>query len=606
MKINYDDFLNKTISEKYTFLEDCVQNITELAQSNERDIKTFFKQIIQSENEIYLRKLSIEILSFLTALNKVRRISTLDILLDIKENDPPLIIVSSLKYLFSFYNYSDDDRDIVNKLLLLKDSNDGEVSSEAYYRLGLISLFENLDKSDNLLFLKQLDESKRLFKNAVSLVENRADAEYFFEVTKYLISILSGEKEDITISLEKLLSLSLVRRMYTYNDKVLHLENKIQKVLTNVYWIFQISSNHEDWLDYVDEFTKLAQYYSEYLNLSLSCGSQSELIENFKVNICSNIFDDLYIRNFSYYKAKIINIQNKFPEDKVLYEFLDIVKNKIENKEKKKDKKSSLLEITLRIKEIIPEVDAELLASKVSGLTNPNDVREILSIIKSFIERTYEQEFDVITGDSTGEEMFFEVISSINRSLPKYSPKKLSVFKRILEEMIRYLILTIKSKRTNDFNLFYAEKHGGKGSKVTEREFQDNMYKHFQYSNIAYGAEEEINNFTDGGRIDIVFKIQNYTFPIELKKTTKLITKESIREKYLEQIHSYVYAYDQLGIFVVLDLNEKTKPINGVRELIYVDHLEPQYELDNKYPDYIVVMIIPGNKLLPSEKSTYG
>lgn len=606
MTINYEDFLNKTICEKYIFLEDCIQNISDLKQLDERDIKKFFRQIIQSENELYLRKLSIEILSFLTAVNKVRRISTIDILLDIKENDAPQIIVSSLKYLFSFYNYSDDDIDIVKKLVELKDSDDGEVSSEAYYRLGLISLFENFNKVDNLSFFKQLEESQKYFKTAASLVENRTDAEYFSEVTKYLISILLGEKEEITISLEKILSLSFIRRMYTYNNKVIQLENKIQYVLTNVYRIFHISSNHENWLDYVNEFTKLAQYYSEFLNISLSSGSQAKLIENFKGNISSNIFEDLYIRNFSFYKAKIINIQNKFPEDKVLCEFLDIVKCKIDSKEKKKDKNSTLLEISLRIKDFLPEVDADVLASKVNNLTDPNDVREILTIIKPFIEQRHEQDYDVLTGDTTGEEMFLEVISYINKSLPEYSPKKLSVFKRILEETIRYLMLTIKSKRTEDFNLFYAEKHGGKGSKVTEREFQDNMYKHFQYSNIAYGAEEEINNFTDGGRIDIVFNMKNFTFPIELKKTTKPITKDSIREKYLEQIHSYVYAYDQLGIFVVLDLNEKTKPINGVRELVYVDHLEPLYKLDNKYPDYIVVMIIPGNKPLPSDKSTYG
>ena len=68
-------------------------------------------------------------------------------------------------------------------------------------------------------------------------------------------------------------------------------------------------------------------------------------------------------------------------------------------------------------------------------------------------------------------------------------------------------------------------------NKASERDFQDTLYKHFLYSKIAYASEEEINNFADGGRIDIVFKLNNLTFPLELKKTKNLISKDSIREK---------------------------------------------------------------------------
>ncbi|PLR99047.1 hypothetical protein CVD19_02985 [Bacillus sp. T33-2] len=190
--------------------------------------------------------------------------------------------------------------------------------------------------------------------------------------------------------------------------------------------------------------------------------------------------------------------------------------------------------------------------------------------------------------------------------LPNYKGEKLQVFLQIMEEIIRYLVLTVRYKRDDMFGFLYTEERGGKGNKASEQDLQDSLLKHFHYSGIAYGATEEVNNFADGGRIDIVYSINNYTFPIELKKTKQKITDESIKQKYLEQVHSYVYSYQQLGIFVLLDLNEKDKPVNDVRDLVYLDHLEPLYELKNQYPDYIAVVIIPGNKPLPSDKSTYS
>jgi hypothetical protein len=259
----------------------------------------------------------------------------------------------------------------------------------------------------------------------------------------------------------------------------------------------------------------------------------------------------------------------------------------------------------LQIKEILPDVETEELVSKLKNIQDVNDVKEVLSLIKTYTEKKYERNIDVYTGDTTGEEIYLEMLSSIKTAIPHYSEQKLNIFMRILEETIRYLMLTVKSKRTEDFNFLYLEKHGGKGNKASERDFQDSLYKHYLYSKIAYVAEEEISNFADGGRIDIVFKLNKFTFPVELKKTKNQISRDSVREKYLEQLHTYIYSYDQLGIFVVLDLNEKSAPVNDVRELVYLDNIQPLYELGNKYPDFIVVVIVPGNKPLPSDKSTY-
>lgn len=213
------------------------------------------------------------------------------------------------------------------------------------------------------------------------------------------------------------------------------------------------------------------------------------------------------------------------------------------------------------------DVSIDVLMKKLKNLDDIYNVQDVLNIAKEYVQKRHEETFDVITGDHTGQEVYLNIKKEIEEKLPDYSERKLNVFLRILEETIRYLVLSIKSKRNDRFNYLYTLKNKGLGDTVSEKEFQDSLYEHFMFSNIAHGAQEEVINFADGGRIDIVFNIKDNTFPIELKKTKDVITKEAIREKYLEQIHSYVYGYDQLGIFAVLDLTEKDAPVNDVRDL---------------------------------------
>ncbi|MFJ5792688.1 hypothetical protein ACIP9G_21740 [Lysinibacillus sp. NPDC093197] len=603
MEIDYETFFSRSTQDKIVLLEDWIQKCGDLNFNSERSLKGFFRKIIEYETNIYIRKLSIEFLSFLSAIEKIRKSSTIDILLDIEDSDSPQIIVVSLKYLYFFY---DDDNEILKKFQDFKELEDGDVSSEAYFRLGLIHLINNNEFSDKISFLKCLESSANFFKAAYLSVENRVDAEYFYEVTNYLISILSEDKTSAESTLKKLINLSFIRSAFSYSNESLKLENKILDVLLNVYRIFENSNNHKNWIDYAKEFGKLSQYHMELLNTSLSSDKiQNQLIESFKKSINSQILENIYINNFAYYTVKINNIQNQYAEDEILSSFLNIVKSSISSNNEKKNEDTQYLSICLQIKEILPYVDTDDLVQKLKDIKDVKDIKDILSLIKSYTEQKYERNMDVYTGDITGQEIYLNMLSSIKQAIPNYSEQKLNTFMRILEETIRYLMLTVKSKRSDDFNYLYIEKHNGKGDKASERDFQDSLYKHFLYSKIAYASEEEINNFADGGRIDIVFKLNNLTFPIELKKTKNPISKVSIREKYLEQLHTYIYSYDQLGIFAVLDLNEKTAPVNDVRELVYLDNIKPLYKVENKYPDFIVVVIIPGNKPLPSDKSTY-
>ncbi|MFS3927305.1 hypothetical protein ACL9SP_01435 [Priestia flexa] len=604
MSVIYEQFADKELSDKIIFMEDwfsCQENIE---SCKEKDIKKFFRSLLENESNGYLKILSIETLSFLTLIDKVRKTSTIDMLLDIESSDNPFVITTALKYLTVFY---DNDEEIYGKIESYRDCEQPDVSSEAYYRLGLINFFNSNNNSNQMDFLKSLEESNKLFNYSKSMIENRTDAEYFYQVTKYLYSMLANQGDISKSSIDVILNTSFLRQAFHYDQSLISLEYKVNQILMNLQNIYIHASDHEGWLNFLEEFKKLSQYHFELLNVSLSTNEiQNKLISNLKIKINDNILQNLYIKNFTYYEIKIDNIMNKYKEDNVLTEFLSYIKELINNTEniKKKDE-DYMISVCIQLKEFLPNIDAMELIRKFKTSHDVRDVQSILDLIAEYNQNKYGMDLNIITGFETGEEIFTELFQDIESKIPSYPEKKLTVFKRIIEEIIKYLMLTIRSKRSEVFNFLYTEEHNGKGNKATERDLQNSLYRHFEYSRIAYGAVEEINNFADGGRIDIVFKFNNYTFPIELKKTNRKISKQSIQEKYLEQLHSYTYSYDQLGVFVLLDLNKKESPVNDVRELVYLDYLKPLYELNDKYPDYTVVVIIPGNKPLPSDKSTY-
>jgi hypothetical protein len=603
MELSYNFFSKKPVSEKIVFLEDWF-SIVDIENTSEKEIRRFFRDILENEENIYVKKLGIETVVFLTMLEKVRKSATIEMLLDIEDDEDPFVLKTALSYLSLLY---DGNKDIEEKLNINKQSVNPDVSSEAYYRLGMLKFFEANVRNNQIEFYEHLSECNKLFKYSKSLIENRTDAEYFYYVTLFLQSLLSQNDEVLECSYKNLMNTFNLRAAFHINERLITLEYKINKVIVNLYRIYKKLSQHEKWTNFYEEFKKLSEYNYELFNISVT---QNEIwnsnIRKLKTNIKEQILNNLFMKNLNYYNLRIDNLINENKGDEDLISFLNYIKELINQKDKDVSfSDQNFFKICLMIKEIFPDAKPEDLLKELESSRRMDKVEDILKLISKYAETKYAKKVGFVTGFEVGEEIFNRILRSIEEKIPDYSKEKLQIFMSIVEEVIRYLILTVRFKK-EEFKFLYTEKHGGKGDKATERDLQDSLYKHFMYSNIAYASREEIRNFADGGRVDIVFNIGNYEFPVELKKTKKEITIESIREKYLEQVSTYIYAYQQLGIFVLLDLNEKKKPVNDIRDLVYLDFMQPLYDLGNKFPDYIVVVIIPGNKPLPSDKSEYS
>jgi hypothetical protein len=183
----------------------------------------------------------------------------------------------------------------------------------------------------------------------------------------------------------------------------------------------------------------------------------------------------------------------------------------------------------------------------------------------------------------------------------------MKIFLKIIEEVIRYAQTSFIGSSKSDYLFLYAESEGGLGQKAAESHLQDSLYKILKLTSLAPGLEHEKAKFVDGGRVDIVYKNDLVTFPIELKKTQEKVTIDKMEANYLSQAQTYAAGYDQLGIFLLLDLSDKgTSPSLNLRDWFNVHHIKPATGLTVKHPDYIISVVIPGNKLLPSSKSKYN
>lgn len=90
----------------------------------------------------------------------------------------------------------------------------------------------------------------------------------------------------------------------------------------------------------------------------------------------------------------------------------------------KKKKSTDILEMCIRLKEIIGDVSIEELLKKLENLDDILNVQDVLDIVREYVEIKYEDNFDVITGDHTGQEIYLNIKKEIEEKLPRYSKKK--------------------------------------------------------------------------------------------------------------------------------------------------------------------------------------
>lgn len=589
-------FTGKDKFEQILFLDNFYERIN-INKTNSQELEKLLFKIAEAE-DLYIKRSVLIILCdlFLSGKfqNNYKILGFINEIFDNAEDD--LLTSVAIKY-FTLIDIHPDNK-FINHLKIYTEHNNSDISSEAFYALGAIEMskiYASIKKED---LIQALVLAGKYYAEAMKVAENRPDAKFALNITLFLADFINCDVSGARDKMEGLKHAFIIRQMYELEGKNIEFDFMIYKILMKFSSILMSlnQANENQWVDYKKEIRQVISINRLIKKIRLSGEKSNNIYTNIYGNVMSECLDLLYQKSLSGDRSRI-EVLSEQGEDVELVEFtnhlLRILPTKLEEKEDHN--------LLYSLIDFYGKEKALSLYEKVKS----NNV-QIVSILANIPKKNEQSVSGFITGSIFGQEVYEILKDKLEINLPDYPNDKMNVFLKILSEIIKYVRKTIVGSSKKDFLFLYSTAEGGKGDAAREVDLQDDLFKQLELTNLAHGFEHERAKFVDGGRVDIVFKTDLITIPIELKRTAELISINEIEEKYIAQAQTYVSGYDQVGIFVLMDLNENNNSANAnFKDLFNIHHLKPNTYLPIKYPDYVISVVVPGNKKLPSSKSKY-
>lgn len=597
--MDYEQFSTCTEIEKVALFD---QGVPLTCFNTEKCKRIFLRDVVEKNTNNYFRKKSLESLALMSFFGESSNYSTaISVISDIDDHDDEFIISAKIKYLFLLNEKLGlNDGSILNQIDHLRFHEKEEVSSQAYYYVGLNLLLDANSSDNELGFFKKINCAKKYFESSSGLIENRIDAKYLLAVCELICLIEYRNEVDIN---EKITSLNEIildrKRSYTYLS-VPSLETWIYKATASMCEV--VLSKPGEWLNIKEELNNVCYLYYSLVDIELD-GLYSPIQKKIGSSFYDNVLNPFYKKSLKQYVSAIKRLCRENPEKNEFVDFARLIVASVEGGEL--SKKNIDVDILLSFVKSFPSIPVEVIKKDVAECAD-GDPAELARLFSRYIDKYLNCPTLYATGNRVGDEIFDDVVGRISELIPSYSQEKFSEFKVVLSDVIRYLQIAVSQKNSGKKLFKYLF-----DASAVENDLQQSMFAYFQMSSGVSGRYAlEVNEVADGGRVDILYTCDAITLPIELKKTNLKPNKDTISDNYLSQAQTYCYPNDQLGLFVLLDnsskANETNKPINDIRELFHVCHMEPYYKLEEKAPNYVVSVIIPGNKILPNKRSTYN
>ncbi|PWS32260.1 hypothetical protein [Pedobacter paludis] len=586
----YQDFDNLSEAEKSDFLdsffdEGYFQNYTPPV------LKILLQSIIVQETNAYIRQCALEICSSLVLISKLSRQTLLGILLeDIEDDADPFVQISRLRLLFLHYDASANADQVFEQL---SRHLNADVSSEALYRKGLLA-FLAIPQNGSSGLIADLQSCHSLFSESSSIVENRVDAAYFAATCDFILGLISGKQEEYQNLLAECLVL-LWRLEIFSNGENLSLSQHLGQVLSLSVDIIKKLDEESKWWNYDAELKEVFALHQDLINVQVN-GSliDQTILQQFK-QVTSSVISPLYSSNLIASSGRLGVLIEK-EVDPEYQRFLKEIQDSLnQNIHKKKDNVQIIAFLARRYKNIpLQQIEADI------SLISDDDPLALAGLISAYAAKdaTYS-----MTGFPQGDEVFAMLRKAIENFIPQYPVEKLNSFSIVLSNVIAYVVRSMQEKKEFFPELYNPKLATGK----TEHIFQESLFRNLRQSGAGFRYLYEANQ-SGAGRVDVTYNDNGLVFPVEVKKTKTKPTWQDIQADYLAQAQTYTNSYDQLGIFMVFELSDKTgnnTPINDIRELFQFQHLKTHYSLGGNYPDGIVSIIVPANKVSPSSMSTY-
>lgn len=584
-------FKSGSIFQQIIFLDNFYSNDTAALKASELSDVLFTGA--EGSADMYVKRSCFKIICDLTLTGIfANKFKAAGLLHDFLINDDTELIVIGLKYLAYFPEvFTAEIQEMVKSL---SDSPNAEISSQCYICLGIFSILENISGDKITGLIGNLQKAERYFQAASASVENRDDAEYYLLLLDWISAVITDNSNDSDLKLQALQKSLLVRNLYERDG--LELDFLIFKMIKNINSSYDMLRSSEEWLDFSTNVQALMDLNHEITLHRSFQGNTKGLMKNIDDNCFNKVESHIYKAHLQAEKKRLTVMKSNSKHElllfieKILSFFPDANESNPEN-----------YEMLISLQQSFGD-DGTAVYHKIR-----NKEVSLEKAIAELLKKNGNNKLPIKTGSIHGQEVYLALASEIDILLPGYDHDKKEAFLKLLEEVIRYARVSLVDNDKSRFSFLYSKtENGGKGQDALEQDLQDSMIFFFEHSKISDGLEHEKAKFVDGGRVDILYKKDIITIPVELKKSPLRPDEAALEQNYLAQAQTYTSGYDQLGIFVLLELSDKAKePPPNFKDWFKIHHLKPSTNVTVNYPDFVISAVIPGNRTGPSSKSTY-
>jgi hypothetical protein len=217
------------------------------------------------------------------------------------------------------------------------------------------------------------------------------------------------------------------------------------------------------------------------------------------------------------------------------------------------------------------------------------------------------------SGDPRIDEAVRGLLEGVHRIHPSYSRTKWLRFVETLVALLTY----VQEVRDVMPSFVRCEADEGLGQRASERELQEGVFRHLR-EEFGYGAIYEMTR-VGGGRSDTGVVFDDCRFPIEIKHEFADVRRTHVHEAYVAQTDAYAASSDVIAFLAILDLRAENaashakarhdlaaRSLYGLTEGAWVDSLPADPNIADARPSAVVVLLVPGNRPMPSGMTTYA
>lgn len=529
-------------------------------------------------------------------------------------DDPAFLSVKALKLLGRCYDYRPSD-DILTKVHACLGCANYAADTEARFVLGIISLYTAFQANDEASFLVALERAEHYFVGATQSQENRTDAELFMILTQcYLLFLTHTSIDTLAFKVSQAQNIVMERFLMLRGTSFLmagELEFQCVHMMRVLVQWTETLSGATRWPDLRASLQQLTGLYTAARAYDETKSFGNNLGEKTQKLIMLPFLQGHFLQ-IQEIQVKLTTILTSATSKDVLTAseraFLALLLQTLQETPSPKTWAATELK---RIRVAAEQEHSALLPWLDELQKQEQDPLEaLMDLLGRFLALERSADHDLALSEGPTKEIVEKLESELAQalhwetdSLPwKYLVYALRLVARYLVRMYR---ISVGDAKPEDVQFLFAKgKQGGLGKDAKEGHLETHFYRTMDIANFLGSIERQPQSIAPG-RPDLSFRFPgDIRFPVEVKAEGTDISRATIDKQFVAQAQSYAAGLHGVSFLLVLDLTAKKRGdvLPHVTEYCYLAHRPVPHTTRN---DYVVVVIIPANRLLPSQHSAY-